>query len=184
MFLKKNIQKRIFFLNKFKLISEKCIRFQQKKSCVDAEINFTEFIRNVIDKRQKKFACLIDLTKALDTLSHGLLLQKLENFGFRGVFLDIMKSYLESRHQYVISGTECSEKLIKVYFKIRFQEHFFLILINDMPKYLINSNCTLFADDTTVYTETNLTGQKFTEDLIVRKSWFLETGLTVNIKKM
>ena len=52
-----------------------------------------------------------------------------------------------------------------------------------MPKYLINSNCTLFADDTTVYTEINLTGQKFTEDLIVTKSWFLEIGLTVNIKK-
>ena len=52
-----------------------------------------------------------------------------------------------------------------------------------MPSCLKNSKFTLFADDTTVYKETKLTCQQFTEDLIAKKSWFLESGLTVITKK-
>ena len=43
----------------------------------------------------------LDLKKAFDTVDHYLFLQILEiTYGFRGIALEIMKSYLTNRQQY------------------------------------------------------------------------------------
>ena len=44
----------------------------------------------------------IDLKKAFDTLSHGILLRKLDRYGIRGVANDLIKSCLSNRQQFVI----------------------------------------------------------------------------------
>ena len=41
----------------------------------------------------------IDLKKAFDTINHDILLNKLSNYGFRGVTLDLFSSYLNDRKQ-------------------------------------------------------------------------------------
>ena len=43
----------------------------------------------------------IDLLKAFDTLDHKIVLHKLNHYGFNGPALNIMKSYLTDRKQYV-----------------------------------------------------------------------------------
>ena len=72
------------FANKQKILYEKQFRFQKKKSCVDALIEFTEFIREGWDKKLVGQSCLVDLKKAFDTINDDLLLAKLEKYGFRG----------------------------------------------------------------------------------------------------
>ena len=49
----------------------------KKKSCVDALIEFTEFIREGWDKKLFGQSCLVDLKKAFDTINDDLLLAKL-----------------------------------------------------------------------------------------------------------
>ena len=53
----------------------------------------------------------IDLSKAFDTLDHGILLTKLENYGSRGTALALMANYLQGRTQYVSFNGTSSENL-------------------------------------------------------------------------
>ena len=68
----------------------------------------THVITDVISKLQtyrdnKNFTCLIlvDLSKAFDTVDHGILLNILEKYGVRGNVLKLLKSYLNNRQQVV-----------------------------------------------------------------------------------
>ena len=44
---------------------------------------------------------MVDLTKAFDTVSHSILISKLQNYGIRGVAADSMRLYLRNRQQFV-----------------------------------------------------------------------------------
>ena len=70
----------------------------------------TKYIREKIHSRTNGHVCFIDLQKAFGTLDHYMLIQKLEKYGYRGPFLEIMKSYLSVRRQYVITKSTSSNK--------------------------------------------------------------------------
>ena len=61
-----------------------------------------DLIRNLEKKYIVKYITSIvsiDLKKAFDTINHDILLNKLSNYGFRGVTLDFFSSYLNDRKQ-------------------------------------------------------------------------------------
>ena len=56
---------------------------------------------------------LLDLAKAFDTVSHNILLKKLELYGLKGVTLDWFSSYLSDRQQQcVVEGCVSKPQLI------------------------------------------------------------------------
>ena len=83
--------RKIKFCEKNSIISENQYGFRLKRPCIDAIVSITEFIRTEIERKSLGQACLIDLQKAFDTLDHNILLQKLEKYGYRGPFHDMMK---------------------------------------------------------------------------------------------
>ena len=57
----------------------------------------------------------MDLRKAVDIVSHQILLQKLLHYGIRGPAYSLMESYLSDRQQFVsISNCASSSKSISV----------------------------------------------------------------------
>ena len=52
-----------------------------------------------IEKKKHVIGIFIDLSKAFDTIEHGILLDKLEHYGIRGKLHTLIKSYISCRTQ-------------------------------------------------------------------------------------
>ena len=68
----------------------------------------------MLDDGQIACGIFIDLEKAFDTVSHDILLEKLDHYGIRGISNDWFRSYLSDRSQFVsINGFNSDYKTIK-----------------------------------------------------------------------
>ena len=139
------------FLDKHSCIYENQYGFRSKHSTNHALISITDDARSALDNRQISCGVFIDLQKAFDTVSHDILLHKLDYYGIRGITNDWFKSYLSNRQQYVsINGKESD----KVHMKYGVPQGsvlgplLFLIYINDLHKAIKYSTVRHFADDT------------------------------------
>ena len=78
----------------------------------------------------------IDLNKAFDTVDHEILLKKLQMYGFRGLLLQLIRSYLTNRLQHTfVNGTKSNLSKVKcgVQQGSTLGPLLFLIYVNDLP---------------------------------------------------
>ena len=144
----------IKFCEKNSIFSGNQNGFQSKRSCIDAIVSITEFIRREIDRKSLGQASFIDLQKAFDTLDHKILFQKMEKYGSRGPIHDMMKSYITDRWQYVdMNGKETNQKRITTGVPQRsiLGPFLFLLYINNLDSFSGNNNLSMFVDDTTIF---------------------------------
>ena len=73
--------------------------FRKGYGCQDILIRMTEDWRNALDNNQAVGIVAIDLSKAFDCMSHGLLITKLSAYGFSMDACKMIKSYLVARLQ-------------------------------------------------------------------------------------
>ena len=64
-----------------------------------------------LDKDETPINIFLDLSKAFDTLNHTILLNKLHHYGILDGSLNLFKSYLQNRKQYVVINNAKSETL-------------------------------------------------------------------------
>lgn len=131
---------------------------------------------------------LLDLAKAFDSVSHGILLRKLENYGIRGNIHKFFQSYLSSRSQFV-KVSNVKSYLMNIDYGVPqgsiLGPLLFLIFINDLPqatKFFIR----LFADDTFLCAQNDDLGLLENEVNFELKKvyfWLAPNKLTLNIKK-
>ena len=98
----KILHKRIMgFLLITKQITEQQFVFQPKQSTIQALVTNDERIRRLIDSNMNVLGLFLDTSKVFDTVDHGILLTKLEQYDVRRVALLSLRIYIQKRKQYV-----------------------------------------------------------------------------------
>ena len=87
------------YLNKHGLLTKYQSGFRSLHSTVTAMLDVTNKWYLNIDKGLTNMVVFLDLTKAFDTVSHKILLRKMELYGIKGASLDWFTSYLSKRQQ-------------------------------------------------------------------------------------
>ena len=141
----------INYIDKFDLLSNNQYGFRKKRSTIDALTNVIEQIR-CASNDETQLCIFLDLKKAFDTIDHSLLLGKLYCLGIRGPVHDLLEPYLTNRLQFIcIKGSSSQMEQINcgVPQGSVLGPLLFIIYINDLPS-VVESNLTLFADDTNI----------------------------------
>ena len=142
------------------------------------------------DRDKGKITCAVylDLSKAFDTVDHDLLLKKLENYGVRGVPLQLFRSYLSNRMQCTNINSILSD-LISIELGVPqgsiLGPLLFLIYINDLPgasplitKLFADDTCLLFSADSVAALQ-----QIANTELSKIVNWMVSNKLTLNHSK-
>ena len=101
----------ISFIARYDIIKLNQFGFQKNKNTSDAILEFLENIYESFNENDYYLSVYLDFSKAFDTISHDILLNKLEFMGFRGPLLSWIRSFLTNRMQYVEVGGASSSPL-------------------------------------------------------------------------
>ena len=91
----------IEFINQNNILSPNQFGFRKGLSTESAIIKLIDKVHKGLNKIHHTVAIFMDLSKAFDVLSHNILFKKLEHYGFRGNFLDLLMSYISNRKYFV-----------------------------------------------------------------------------------
>ena len=83
--------------------------FRAQHSTEYAAIKLFDHISKEMDSGNTPTALYIDLSKAFDTLSFDIILQKLKYYGVMGTELRLLTDYLTNQKQYVVFNNHCSD---------------------------------------------------------------------------
>ena len=93
------------------MLAEQQYGFCAKHSTEYAAIKLFDHISKEMDSDNTPIAVYIDLSKAFETLSFDIILQKLKHYGVMGTQLRLLTDYLTNRKQYmyVVFNNHCSD---------------------------------------------------------------------------
>lgn len=204
----KNMKRYSIFV-KFKIISEFQYAYMKGKSVALAIFYFINAICYLIDQSQHTIGTFYDFSKAFDMVVHDILFQKLSSLGVNGVPLKLIKSYLLNRQYYVqISHTNSLGNICSYTSKVKewnlgvpqggiFGPYGFLVMINDLPDYLMvkllnvfknnyDSLISIYADDVNlILSQKNLDVLKniCNEAISITQEWCTKNKLILNESK-
>ncbi|GAB0209611.1 mitochondrial enolase superfamily member 1 [Grus japonensis] len=88
-------------------------RFMKGRSCLTNQISFYDKVTHLVDEGKAVDVVYLDFSKAFDTVSHSILLEKLAAHGLDGCTLHWVKKLLDVQAQrVVVNGVKCSWCLV------------------------------------------------------------------------
>ena len=170
------------FLEENNILCNRQHGFRKKRSTLSAIVEFLHEVYNNLNENKDTYIVYLDLKKAFDTVSHDILLNKLNQSGIDQHTIKWFSSYLEIRKQKSIIQNKCSEEL-SIAFGVPqgsiLGPTLFTLYINDLATY-VESKINLYADDTVIY---GTDPKAVQSDLGKIHNWCNANLLTINCKK-
>ena len=163
--------------------------FRKLHGCHDILIRLTEDWRQALDDGKTIGVVAIDLSKAFDCMPHGLLIAKMNAYGFSLDVCKLLKSYLVDRKQRVKIGeikSEWTTNIKGVPQGSILGPLLFNIFINDFLFHELYSKVYNYADDNTlscVDNDINQIQRKLQLDCITAMQWFESNNMRANADK-
>ena len=102
----------IDFRDKNNIFYDQQFGFRKNHSTNHAVILLVEKVAKALDTGKIVIGVYLDIKKALDVISHPLLLKKLYALGIRGNLFNWIKSYLTNRSQFVSYNVKSETKFV------------------------------------------------------------------------
>lgn len=178
----------VSFFNKHSVIHPNQYGFQKQLSTSHAVIDVVSKCHDQMNDGNYTGLVLLDFQKAFDTVSHDILVQKLDHYGIRGTPNQLLASFLADRKQY-ISLLNDKSQMGHISYGVPQGSNLgpllFLTYINDLP-FAIDCDAKLFADDTCLISSANNPTRlesKLNYNLKLVHDWTLANRITINPKK-
>ena len=154
-------------------------------------IKTTDEILSAMDKKKLTAITLLDMSKAFDSISHKILLMKLQDVGASHSCIQWFRSYLNERRQVVRINSTISEPLPLVSGVPQgsiLGPLLFSIYINDLPSAARNCSSQCYVDDTKLHVSFQIKDKQsaisdMNEDLLNVRNWCFKNHLLLNPTK-
>ena len=155
-----------------------------------AAVEMIDKITQELDKGNIPLLIFLDLSKAFDTLDHEIMLYKLEYYGVTGPALQLLRSYLSDRKQYVeFENVKSDSSNIKtgVPSGSILDPFIFVIHVNDISLASKIFRAIIYANDTSLSSTLNTfrcnTNVNTNNELTKISEWLKVNKLSLNTKK-
>ena len=177
------------FLETNKLINRNQHAYRKCHSTTTCLTEVTNYLYKLVDKKKFTAIASLDLSKAYDSICHGLLLHKLTTMGFGTEIIEWIKSYLKNRKQIIKFKKHTSEEettLSGVPQGSILGPILFIIFTNDLADEFTTCKMISYADDCQLIVDADSMPElkiKLENVIVTAQKWYKENGMKNNIGK-